>query len=90
MSATDRRHVTEVVYEQLARFSGRRSGEISPDLSLADDLGIQSVTAVELLGAVEQQLGVEIDIADDGDTQTVHTVQDLVDEVLRSAQDSGG
>jgi acyl carrier protein len=82
-ATTSARQIVDTLHQQLARFSGRRPEDISPGLSLADDLGIQSVTAIELLCAVEDQLGVELDIDDYGRAQTV---QDLVDELLDALQ----
>ncbi len=49
---------------------------IEPRSKLADDLGADSLDAVELIMAIEEEFDVEID---DNDATKIKTVQDIVD-----------
>ena len=49
---------------------------IEPQSKLADDLGADSLDAVELIMAIEEEFDVEID---DNDATKIKTVQDIVD-----------
>jgi acyl carrier protein len=52
--------------------------KVTPEASLTDDLGADSLDAVELGMAIEDALGVTIE---DEDLPKIKTVQDLVDYV---------
>ena len=52
--------------------------KVVPEASLTDDLGADSLDAVELGMAIEEALGVTIE---DEDLPKIKTVQDLVDYV---------
>ncbi len=52
--------------------------KVVPEASLTDDLGADSLDAVELGMAIEEALGVTIE---DEDLPNIKTVQDLVDYV---------
>ncbi len=52
--------------------------KVTPNASLTDDLGADSLDAVELGMAIEEALGVTIE---DEDLPKIKTVQDLVDYV---------
>jgi acyl carrier protein len=55
---------------------------ITPGTSIADDLGADSLDAVELIIALEDELGIAIE-ADDADLlKTVGDVAELVDRLL--------
>ena len=57
---------------------GVSEDEVTPEASLTDDLGADSLDAVELGMAIEENLGVAIS---DEDLPNIKTVQDLVDYV---------
>ena len=52
--------------------------KVTPEASLTDDLGADSLDAVELGMAIEDALGVTIE---DEDLPKIKTVQDLIDYV---------
>ena len=60
---------------------------IRPDHNLELDLGLDSMQRVELLTALEQQLGGDVPEAQLGE---IYTVRDLVDAVLASAEQGEG
>lgn len=49
--------VTEIVCEII----GMESSEINPDASFSDDMGIDSLRALEILAAIENKYGITID-----------------------------
>ena len=52
--------------------------KVTPEASLTDDLGADSLDAVELGMAIEEAVGVTIE---DEDLPKIETVQDLIDYV---------
>ena len=60
----------------IAEELGIEEDTIELDSHLADDLGADSLDAVELIMAIEEEFEVEID---DSDAQAIKTVQDIVD-----------
>lgn len=50
--------------------------DITPETHLADDLGADSLDAIELIMSIEDEFDVEIE---DDDLQSVQTVQDIID-----------
>ena len=52
--------------------------KVTPEASLTDDLGADSLDAVELGMAIEEAVGVTIE---DEDLPSIKTVQDLIDYV---------
>ena len=61
--------------------------DIGPASNLELDLGLDSMQRVELLVALEQELGGKVDESQLGD---IYTVQQLVDAVAASATEGGG
>ncbi|MCR4609383.1 MAG: acyl carrier protein [Eubacterium sp.] len=57
---------------------GVSEDEVTPDASLTDDLGADSLDAVEIGNSIEEKTGVAIS---DEDLPTLKTVQDIVDYV---------
>ncbi len=55
---------------------GIEEESINLDSNLTDDLGADSLDAVELIMAIEEEFDVEID---DSSAQKIKTVQDIVD-----------
>ncbi len=66
--------IKEVIVDTL----GCDADKVVPEASLTDDLGADSLDAVELGMAVEEALGVTIS---DEDLPKIKTVQDLMDYV---------
>ena len=65
----------ETALAVLARVTGRPRGEISIDMNLVGDLGIDSPKALELLLELEEELGIEIS---DQDASAMDTVRDVI------------
>lgn len=63
--------VKEVVVEQL----GVKPDEVRPETSLVNDLGVDSLDAVELILALEEEFGIEIP---DADAEAMATIDDMV------------
>ena len=63
--------IKQVVSEQL----GVKSEEIKPTASFRDDLGSDSLDAVELIMALEEKFGIEIP---DADAEAMLTVNDAI------------
>ncbi|MFA5389784.1 MAG: acyl carrier protein [Candidatus Omnitrophota bacterium] len=63
---------------QIARMDVKKVGESA---SIRDDLGIDSLAAMEILASIEKRLGITIDEAKAFD---VVTVKDLIDLVIQS------
>ena len=57
---------------------GVSEDEVTPEASLTDDLGADSLDAVEIGNSIEEKTGVAIS---DEDLPTLKTVQDIVDYV---------
>ena len=55
---------------------GVSEDEVTPDASLTDDLGADSLDAVEIGNSIEEKTGVAIS---DEDLPTLKTVQDIVE-----------
>ncbi len=63
--------VKNIIVEQL----GVSADEVKPDASFVDDLGADSLDLTELIMAMEEEFGVEID---DDDAQKILKVKDAV------------
>jgi acyl carrier protein len=72
--STIKTRVIEVIAQQL-RIS---ANEVNPDASITHDLGADSLDAVELIMALEDEFGVEIP---DEDAESITTVQHAIDYV---------
>jgi acyl carrier protein len=66
----------------LARVAGRPQHEITEDMKLVGDLGIDSPRALELLLELEEALGTEIS---DEDASAMETVSDVIAYADRTA-----
>lgn len=64
----------------IARIDARKVKESS---SIRDDLGIDSLAAMEILASIEKRMGIVIDEAKAFDIVTVNDLLDLVMEYLR-------
>src|SRR4030095_4765846 len=76
MSLEDR--IAEIIVEQL----GVSREEISPDASFIEDLGADSLDIVELVMAMEEEVGVEVP---DEDAEKLQTVGDVIKYIEEKA-----
>jgi long-chain acyl-CoA synthetase len=83
LARDDVKRALEIVCES----ARNKLAEIRPGHNLELDLGLDSMQRVELLTALEQQLGGDVPEAQLAD---VYTVRDLVDAILESGGRSGG
>lgn len=72
MAASVADRVKEIVVEQL----GVKAEEITPNSSFVDDLGADSLDTVELVMALEEEFGIEIQ---DEQAEKITTIQQAVD-----------
>jgi len=70
--------VKEIIAEQL----GINEEDISPDSSLSDDLGADSLDIVEVVMALEEEFEVEIS---DAEADNLDSVKDFVDFVSKKS-----
>lgn len=71
---------TNVALEVIAKVSGVERSNITPEMELVADLGINSPKALELLVELEDGLGIEIG---DEDAASMNTVADILAFVER-------
>jgi len=68
------KRIIEMIAEQL----GKDAGEITAEMSFADDLGADSLDLVELIMSVEEEFGIEVP---DEEAEKIKLVQDAIDFV---------
>ncbi|CAK1568579.1 acyl carrier protein [Burkholderia pseudomallei] len=78
MSTLQQENVEERVKQIVAEQFCMTSGEIRNDAKLAEDLGADSLDAIELVMAVEDEFGIEIS---DEQAEKLQTVQQVIDHV---------
>ena len=66
--------VNEIIVEQL----NVSADEVKPESSFVEDLGADSLDITELIMAMEEEFGVEID---DEDAQKISKVKDVIDYI---------
>ncbi|MCH1509875.1 MAG: acyl carrier protein [Akkermansiaceae bacterium] len=66
--------VTEIIVEQL----GVSADQVKPESNLIDDLGADSLDAVELVMAVEEEFGIEVP---DEEAEKLRSVGDIISHV---------
>lgn len=76
MSVLER--LQKIIVDQL----GVDIDQVTPDASIADDLGADSLDRVELVMAIEGEFNIEIP---DEDAEKIETVQDAIDYVKKHA-----
>ena len=72
--AIDLGRLVEIVAEQLQI----DAGQVIPEASFMDDLGADSLDTVELIMALEEELGIEIP---DDEAESIRTVQDALNYI---------
>jgi long-chain acyl-CoA synthetase len=73
------------LYYIIQSVTGAPSGEITPEASLGRDLKIDSLRRVELVGAIEEELGVEIDESLVTDRTTISDLEGYITSQKRVA-----
>jgi len=68
--------VLEKLRAIIAEELGVDKDEVTPEASLSEDLGADSLDAVELIMAIEEEFDVEIE---DSEATKIKTVQDILD-----------
>ncbi len=79
MAATVADRVKKIVVEQL----GVKEEDISNDSSFVDDLGADSLDTVELVMALEEEFGIEIQ---DEEAEKITTIQQAIDFIEKQKQ----
>ena len=70
------------VKKLVAQIARMDAGKVRESASIRDDLGIDSLAAMEILASIEKRLGVVIDEAKAFDVVTVKDLLDLVAQCL--------
>ena len=77
------------VYAVIADIAARPESELSPDLRLSSDLNLDSLQRVELLGLIEEELGVYIDDGDLDPNASLAEVAELVESRRQAKRETG-
>ena len=67
--------MSEIVYKVIQEVLTDDVDKIKPEAKLIDDLGADSLTAVEIVMELEKKLGIEID---DSKVEKIVTIQDII------------
>ena len=70
--------MSEIVYKIIKDILTDDVEKIKPEAKLIDDLGADSLTAVEIVMELEKELGLDID---DSEVEKIVTVQDIINIV---------
>jgi acyl carrier protein len=70
-----------VIAEIVERVSGGPAARLSPESTFVDDLGIDSLTMMEIVVAVEDQFGVRVN---DDDVEGLRSIRDAADYIERA------
>jgi len=71
------------VKKLVAQIARMAPSKVRENASIRDDLGIDSLAAMEILASIEKRLGIVIDEAKAFDVVTVEDLLDLVTECLK-------
>ena len=78
----DQRDVAQrLVVEVLSEYTGLSPHEIRPEMHVQDDLGIDSIDAIELLVAMERRSGLRFDV---DELEDLVTIADLVSKLVQA------
>ena len=70
-----------VIAEIVERVSGGPAARLSPESTFVNDLGIDSLTMMEIVVAVEDQFGVRVN---DDDVEGLRSIRDAADYIERA------
>lgn len=76
--------VTEKVREIVASQLGVEESEVTPEASILDDLGADSLDVVELVMALEEEFDLEVP---DEDVETLRTIGDVARYIAERVRD---
>jgi len=71
------------VKKLVAQIARMDAGKVRESASIREDLGIDSLAAMEILASIEKRLGIVIDEAKTFDVVTVEDLLDLVTQCLK-------
>jgi acyl carrier protein len=77
MADTIQEKVTEIIVEQL----GVTADQVTPESKMIEDLGADSLDAVELVMAVEEEFGIEVP---DEEAEKLISVGDIISHVEKA------
>jgi len=72
----------EKVCEILSNYVEAPEGGLKPETKFVDDLGMNSLSVMSLIGDIEDEFNVEIDT---NDLRSIFTINDLVDYLKKLA-----
>lgn len=75
-------NTTRVVHEIIAKIAKKEAADMGPELKLAEDLGMKSVSRIELAALLEDRLGVLIDNFEIRKPKTIGDVLEMVNGKL--------
>lgn len=75
-------NATQGVHEIIAKIAKKEAADLRPELKLAEDLGMKSVSRIELAALLEDRLGVEIDNFEIRKPKTIGEVVAMVNAKL--------
>lgn len=86
MSSIERSQVLATVARNLAEILEIDVAQVAEDKSFKDDLGADSIALIELVDTLEQEFSATLDgfAFDDDELETLVTVRDAVDYVMRA------
>lgn len=77
MSETSEAKIKEIIVEQL----GVNADQVTPEAKMIEDLGADSLDAVELVMAIEEEFGIEVP---DEQAEKLQAVGDIIDYVEKT------
>jgi acyl carrier protein len=77
--------IREKVVDTIAKNFKREAGEVTGEMSFADDLGADSLETVELVMSLEEEFGIQIS---DEEAEQIRTVGDAVTFIAERAANS--
>jgi acyl carrier protein len=78
MSETSEAKIKEIIVEQL----GVNADQVTREAKLIEDLGADSLDAVELVMAIEEEFGIEVP---DENAEKLQAVGDIIDYIEKTA-----
>ncbi|KAI0319384.1 acyl carrier protein [Amylostereum chailletii] len=79
----DKAQIQERVLDVLKGFEKANVAKLSPSASFTDDLGLDSLDAVEVVMAVEEEFSIEIP---DAEADEIKTVQQAIDYIAKTLE----
>lgn len=82
-SSLDKPQIETRVFDVLKTFEKVNPEKIKPSATFADDLGLDSLDAVEVVMAVEEEFSIEIP---DPEADAIQTVQQAIDYIAKTPE----